>query len=145
MLPLALVGLVLAIVVVDLVAGPDEPERDRAAGALRSFSAAVAERRGEDVCARATAPLASRIADRVPGYGGCAAVASNFGVGFDGRVIAAAAYTRVVIDGNTARVFGLRGADDKPLREAFGLLRVDGDWKVDDTGVAPVTPLDRAR
>lgn len=145
MLPLALVGLVVAIALVDLVAGPSTSERDRATRALRDFSAAVAERRGADVCERATAPLATRIADRVPGYGGCAAVASNFGVGFDGRVVAAAEYTRVILQGNTARIAGLRGADDRPLRESFGLVRVDGDWKVDDTGVAPVTPLDRGR
>lgn len=133
----------MGVVLVDVVAGPEPSQAERAEDTLRDFAVAVAERRGNAVCALATPPLRDRIADRVPGYGGCAPVATSFGVGFDGRVVAAADIRSVVVTGDRAEVSGLRGPTGAPLKERFVLKRSGDAWRVDDTGVAPVTPLDR--
>lgn len=142
MLPLACLALAVGVIGVDLVAGPKPSPAERAESTLRDFATAVGERRGTAACALATPALRDRITDRVPGYGGCAKVATAFGVGFDGRVVAAADVRSVVVHGDEAIATDLRSPSGARLNERFVLRRGPDGWRVADTGVTPVTPLD---
>lgn len=143
-MPIACLVLAAAVVVVDVVAGPEASQAERVRTAVQDFSRAVSERNGPEVCDRATARLRAEIAARLPGQS-CEQVAASFGVGIDGRVVAAAKPTRVLVRGDVALI--PRGSLEAPggdrLSEAFALQRIHGTWKVSSTGVPPVTPLDR--
>ncbi len=131
LVPIALVGVALAIVVVGVLTAPAETPRERIAETVEAFAAAVDERRGEDACALLT-PAAERATAASIGTVDCATVVRSFGYAVDTGPLRVATILRADVVGEKATIAPdqLIVPGGKPFGPGLALERVGDEWRV---------------
>lgn len=114
-----------------MLAAPGRSAADQVTDTLDRFSAALAERRGEDACADLTR-AARRGVEQRTGTLDCAATLRTFGLGLDASALRAGRIVRVTVAGTRAVIEArdLLAPSGRPVGPRVTFERDGDEWRI---------------